>query len=158
MSPLNDRIAPRRPSTIEELDALTGVELGPTAGCIVDQQRIDEFAAATGDSQWIHTDVERATAELGSTIAHGMLTLSLGVKFLAELISFDGFERTINYGFEKVRFPETVPVGSELSMRAVITHVAVVDGGAQAAITQTIERPDAAKPVCVAQALARFYL
>src|SRR3954452_8284421 len=87
-------VQPVHPKTIEELSALVGVELGPTAWLAVDQARIDEFASATGDAQWIHVDAQRAGDELGSTIAHGLLTLSLGVKFLGELVSFDGFERT----------------------------------------------------------------
>ena len=157
-SPDREPSEPLRPSSLQELSALVGVELGPTRWKVVDQERIDAFARDIEDLQWIHVDVARATAERGSTIAHGMLTLSLGTSFTTELIAFDNFERAVNYGFEKVRFPEIVPVDARIRMRACIADVAAVDGGAQARVVQTFEREDVAKPVCVAQALIRFYV
>jgi acyl dehydratase len=94
---------------------------------------------------------------LGSTIAHGLLTLSLAPAFMEELMAFDGFAHALNYGYEKVRFPAPVPVGSRVRMRAAITDVAEVPGGAQVTTTQTIEREGGDKPVLVAQSVARFY-
>jgi acyl dehydratase len=147
----------RRPSTAAELRALQGTELGPTAWHDVPQERIDAFAAATGDHQWIHVDPERAAASpLGSTIAHGLLTLSLGPAFMEELIAFDGFAHSLNYGYGKVRFPAPVPVGSRVRMRATISDVADVDGGVQITTTQVFEVEGASTPECVAESLGRF--
>jgi acyl dehydratase len=149
---------PVRPTTVAELGALVGAELGPTAWYDVTQERIDAFAAATGDHQWIHVDPARAAeSPLGTTIAHGLLTLSLGPKFMEALMAFDGFAHSLNYGYEKVRFPAPVPVGSRLRMRATITDVSDVPGGAQVTTTQTIEVEGGGKPVCVAQSIGRFY-
>jgi acyl dehydratase len=147
-----------RPTTIADLRALEGTELGPTAWLEVGQDRIDAFADVTGDHQWIHVDPERAAASpMGSTIAHGLLTLSLAPAFMEELMAFDGFAHALNYGYEKVRFPAPVPVGSRLRMRATITDVSEVPGGAQVTTTQTVEREGGDKPVLVAQSVARFY-
>jgi acyl dehydratase len=149
---------PVRPTTVAELRALVGAELGPTAWYDVTQERIDAFAAATGDHQWIHVDPARAAeSPLGTTIAHGLLTLSLGPHFMEALMAFDGFAHSLNYGYEKVRFPAPVPVGSRLRMRATITDVSDVPGGAQVTTTQTIEVEGGGKPVCVAQSIGRFY-
>ncbi len=146
-----------RPSTAAELRALQGTELGPTAWYEVTQERIDAFAQATGDHQWIHVDPERAAASpLGSTIAHGLFTLSLGPAFMEDLIAFDGFAHSLNYGYGKVRFPAPVPVGSRLRMRATISDVADVSGGVQVTTTQVFEIEGGAKPVCVAESLGRF--
>ncbi len=94
---------------------------------------------------------------MGSTIAHGLLTLSLAPAFMEALMAFDGFAHALNYGYDKVRFPAPVPVGSRLRMRATITEVAEIPGGAQVTTTQTIEREGGDKPVCVARSVARFY-
>lgn len=152
---MSTQVAPR---SLADLRELVGRELGPTGWHEVSQKRIDEFAAATEDFQWIHVDVDRAASgPLGTTIAHGLYTLSLGPKFTMELISFDGFERTINYGFDRVRFPAPVPSGSRLRMRLAVTDLSEVEGGAQVVMTETFECEGIAKPVCVATALARFY-
>jgi acyl dehydratase len=147
-----------RPASVADLKELVGRELGPTEWVEVGQDKIDAFAAVTGDHQWIHVDPERAAeSPLGSTIAHGLLTLSLGPAFMEALMSFGGFAHALNYGYEKVRFPAPVPVGSRLRMRAVVADVSEVTGGAQVTMTQTIEREGGDKPVLVAQAVARFY-
>jgi acyl dehydratase len=147
-----------RPTSVADLRALEGTELGPTAWVEVGQDKIDAFAEVTGDHQWIHVDPERAAASpIGSTIAHGLLTLSLAPALMEELMAYDGFAHALNYGYDKVRFPAPVPVGSRLRLRATITEVAEVPGGAQVTTTQTIEREGADKPVLVAQSVARFY-
>ncbi len=147
-----------RPASIADLRALQGTELGPTDWLDITQDMIDAFAQVTGDHQWIHVDPERAAASpMGSTIAHGLLTLSLAPAFMEALMAFDGFAHALNYGYDKVRFPAPVPVGSRLRMRATITEVAEIPGGAQVTTTQTIEREGGDKPVCVAQSVARFY-
>ena len=147
-----------RPASVADLKALAGAELGPTEWLEVGQDKIDAFAEVTGDHQWIHVDPERAKeSPLGTTIAHGLLTLSLGPAFMEALMSFEGFAHALNYGYEKVRFPAPVPVGSRLRMRAVVADVSEVPGGAQVTMTQTIEREGGDKPVLVAQAVARFY-
>jgi acyl dehydratase len=148
---------PVRPRSVADLLALRGRELGPTAWLPVTQERIDAFAGATDDRQWIHVDPERAAASpLGTTIAHGLLTLSLGPALVAQLIAFDGFAHSLNYGYDKVRFPAPVPAGSRVRMRATITAVDAVPGGCQVTTTQTIEREGGDKPVCVAASIGRF--
>jgi acyl dehydratase len=147
-----------RPSSVADLRALEGTELGPTEWVQITQDTIDAFAQVTGDHQWIHVDPERAAASpIGSTIAHGLLTLSLAPAFMEALMSFEGFAHALNYGYEKVRFPAPVPVGSRVRMRAQVVDVADVPGGAQVTTTQTIEVEGGEKPVCVAQSVARFY-
>ena len=147
-----------RPATVAELHALQGTELGPSRWIEVTQAKIDAFAELTGDHQWIHVDPERAASSpMGSTIAHGLLTLSLAPAFMEELMDFGAFAHGLNYGYEKVRFPAPVPVGSRLRMRATVVAVEDVPGGAQATIAQTLEVEGGTKPVCVAQAVARFY-
>ena len=94
---------------------------------------------------------------MGSTIAHGLLTLSLAPAFMEALMAFDGFAHALNYGYDKGRFPGPVPVGSRVRMRAQVVAVVDVPGGAQVTTTQTIEREGADKPVCVAQSVGRFY-
>jgi acyl dehydratase len=134
-----------------------GSELGCTDWLVVDQARIDQFAGATGDQQWIHTDVERAASgPFGGTIAHGLLTLSLLPVFLHELYEVRGVRMAINYGFNKVRFVTPVPVGSKLRGRATIREVATVPGGVQAKLAVTIELDGAAKPACVAESVVRY--
>lgn len=150
-------VADARPSNVAELVAREGEVLGPTDWYEVTQVRIDAFAEATRDFQWIHTDPARAAASpLGSTIAHGLLTLSLGPKFTMELIDFGGFGHSLNYGYDRVRFPAPVPVGSWLRMRLLVAAIEDVRGGVQVTLRQTFERRGAERPVCVADALARF--
>ncbi|GAA4690997.1 MaoC family dehydratase [Pseudonocardia yuanmonensis] len=151
-------MGPLRPTTVEELRALVGVELGPTPWRTVSQGAIDAFARVTDDHQWIHVDPARAAASrFGSTIAHGLYTLSLGPALLGELMSFDGFAPTLNYGYEKVRFPAPSPVGSRVRMRAVIQSVDRVGADTAHVLTETIFESDAGqKPVCVAVQVSRF--
>ncbi len=149
--------SPHRPTSVADLRELQGTELGPTAWFDITQERVDAFAELTGDRQWIHTDPERAGAsELGGTIGHGLFTLSLGPAFMEELMAFDGFEKSLNYGYGKVRFPSPLPVGSRIRMRATITAVDEVPGGAQVTTTQAFEREGQDKPVCVAESIGRF--
>jgi acyl dehydratase len=149
--------APARPGSLAELRALVDVELGPGPWLDVTQERIDAFARATEDFQWIHVDPERAAATpLGTTIAHGLLTLSLGPVLMSGLLRLDAFDRRLNYGYDKVRFPAPVPAGSRLRMRATIVSVDEVPGGSQITTRQTIEREGGDKPVCVAVAVARL--
>ncbi|WP_367325900.1 MaoC family dehydratase [Streptomyces sp. HUAS ZL42] len=147
-----------RPTTVDELVALVGRELGPTAWHPLTQPQIDTFADVTGDHQWIHVDVERAAAgPFGTTIGHGLFTLALGPAFMEELMAFDGFAHSLNYGYNKVRFPHPRPVGSKVRMRATITDVTPIgDGSAQITTTQYFEVEGVEKPVCVAESIGRF--
>lgn len=136
------------------LAELVGVELGPTAWIEVSQERIDAFAAATDDPQWIHVDPERAASEspFGGTIAHGFLTLSLCVPMLDELLP-PGGRMTVNYGANRVRFPAAVPSGSRVRGRFRVVSVEEVPLGERATIEATVECESVDKPVCVAELL-----
>jgi acyl dehydratase len=124
----------------------------------ITQARIDEFARATDDPQWIHTDpVRAAEGPFGATIAHGFLTLSLVVPLFEQALpTLDGYRLSVNYGLNRVRFPAPVPVGSRVRARFVVEDVEEVSGGEQARVAATIEREGQEKPVCVAEALFRF--
>jgi acyl dehydratase len=124
----------------------------------IEQARIDEFARATDDPQWIHTDPERAAAgPFGTTIAHGFLTLSLVVPLFEQALpALDGYAMTLNYGLNRVRFTSPVPVGSRIRGRFRIEEIEDVTGGKQARVAATIEREGQEKPACVAEALFRF--
>jgi acyl dehydratase len=142
---------------ISELIAGAGGELGTTDWVTVDQERINTFADATGDHQWIHVDTEKAAAgPFGGTIAHGMLTLSLLPSFTSQLYWVDGVTMAINYGLNKVRFPAPVPAGSRLRATSRITAVTKLDGAAQAELSTTIEIEGVAKPACVAESIVRY--
>lgn len=125
----------------------------------VAQERIDRFAEATDDPQWIHVDPERAAAgPFGTTIAHGFLTLSLVVPLFEEALpELDGYALTVNYGLNRVRFTAPVPSGSRIRGRFRIVAVEDVPGGEQLRVDVTIEREGEEKPACVAEALFRFY-
>ena len=143
---------------LDELNAHIGQELGVSGWYEVTQETIDRFAEVTEDFQWIHVDVERAKqTPFGGTIAHGLFTLSLGPKFSYEIVDVQGFAFGMNYGYGKVRFPAPLPIGSRVRMRATLTAVDEVPGGAQFTITQTFEREGHEKPVCVAESLARAF-
>ena len=145
-------------SGIDELRAKVGDELGVSEWHQVTQEEIDAFADATGDHQWIHVDPERATqTPFGSTIAHGLYTLSLGPRFTFAMFTIEGFAFGLNYGYNKVRFPAPLPVDSRVRMRATLSSVDDVPGGVQLTITQTFEREGEEKPVCVAEQLVRLY-
>jgi acyl dehydratase len=139
---------------LEGLNASVGRELGASDWRLISQPEIDAFADVTGDHQWIHVDVERASqSEFAGTIAHGYFTLSLGPAIAAELYTFVGFSHALNYGLEKVRFPAPMPVGGRLRMRAQLSRVRELEGAVQVMITQTFEREGSEKPVCVAEQL-----
>ena len=147
---------PVRPASYDELTALIGRELGPTEWHEVTQERVNAFADATGDHQWIHVDPERAASSpLGGTIAHGLYSLSLGPALSATLLRFDSFAHSLNYGYNKVRFPAPVPVGSRIRMRATVTAAEQVGGGIQVTMTQVVEREGSDKPVVVSESVAR---
>lgn len=137
---------------------LAGQDLGWTDWFEITQNRIDVFADATDDHQWIHIDpVRAAEGPFGSPIAHGFLTLSLAVKFWSELCEVEGVSTKVNYGLDKVRFVSPVHVGSRVRMNAVVVDVIEVPGGHQIAVDQTIEAEGGHKPSVVARGLYRFY-
>jgi len=142
---------------IDELTAAVGEELGTSDWLTVDQERINTFADATGDHQWIHVDAEQAAAgPFGAPIAHGFLTLSLLSAFQPQIFRVDGVAMVINYGLNKVRFPAPVRVGSRIRARTRLAAVKPLDGGAQAELTTTIEIENADKPACVAESVTRY--
>jgi acyl dehydratase len=144
---------------VAELRLAEGEDLGASDWVVIDQERINEFAKATGDYQWIHVDPERAAAgPFGSAIAHGMLTLSLVPVLAAQVYRVEGARHGVNYGFGKVRFPAPVPAGSKVRGLVTLVSVTDVDGGVQVAARVTVEREGTAKPVCVAEPISRFYL
>jgi 3-oxocholest-4-en-26-oate---CoA ligase len=151
--------APIQVTGIDGVKSLVGRQLGPSDWEEVTQQRVDLFADATGDHQWIHVDPQRAAAgPYGGTIAHGYLTLSLIPYFLPKILRIDGFSAGINYGCDRVRFPAPVPVGSKLRCSAAVREVTDVPGGVQLALTVTLEVEGQEKPSCVANTLARYLL
>lgn len=140
----------------ETLPRLVGQALGPGEWVEVTQDRIDEFARASGDHQWIHVDVERAKAgPYGTTIAHGLLTLSMIGVLNQGMFKFDGFKMGLNYGYEKIRFPSPVPVGSRLRVAAKILSFEPVGQMFQTIIEYNVEREGSDKPACVAQMIFR---
>ncbi|MDJ0344544.1 MaoC family dehydratase [Streptomyces sp. H10-C2] len=146
-------------ASLDDLRAAVGEQLGTTGWLEIDQKRIDGFAEATGDHQWIHVDPEKAAnGPFGTTIAHGYLTLSLIPSFTPDLFRVEGVKMGVNYGVNKARFPAPVPVGSRLRATAQIMEVTEVGGGVQLVTKVTIEREGGDKPVCVAETVARFYL
>ncbi|WP_030542231.1 MaoC family dehydratase [Streptomyces albus] len=150
---------PRVFASLDELKSAVGEELGHSDWLEIDQKRIDLFAEATGDHQWIHVDPEKAAAgPFGTTIAHGYLTLSLLPVLVPQLMRVEGVRMGINYGSNKVRFPSPVPVGSRLRATGRIAEVSEVAGGVQLAAVITVEREGGDKPVCVAESVTRFYL
>jgi acyl dehydratase len=136
-----------------------GDTYGPSDWLELTQERIDQFAEATGDDQWIHVDPERAAqGPFGTTIAHGFLTLSLLVKFQNETRPERGeYRMGINYGLNKVRFPAPVPVGSRIRAHFEVLEVTDVEGGIQVVVKGTVEREGEEKPVCVAEMVSRHY-
>ena len=136
--------------------AAVGEDLGFSEWHAVDQRRIDLFARATSDFQWIHVDPDRARkGPFGGTIAHGYLTLSLVPLLMAEVIDFTNVKMTINYGVDRVRFPAPVPSGSQVRASVLLSSASAVDSGVQAAFRVTVESDAAPKPVCVADAVIR---
>jgi acyl dehydratase len=144
--------------SLDELRAAVGTTLGTSGWFEVTQDRVDLFADATGDHQWIHVDVERATREspFGGPIAHGYLTLSLTNLVMPEVIEVRGVSLGINYGTGKVRFPAPVPVGSRVRGTAELTSCDDVAGGVQTTIVITMEVEGGTKPACVVESLSRW--
>jgi acyl dehydratase len=144
--------------TLAELAPLVGQDLGASSWVQIDQHRIDTFADATGDHQWIHTDPVRAKdGPFGTTIAHGYLTLSLLIPMWTEILDVREARTKVNYGLGKVRFPAPVPVGSKVRTTATLAAVDELDGGVQVTVDAVIELDGGAKPACVAQPIFRFY-
>jgi acyl dehydratase len=138
--------------SLAEIDAAVGEELGPTEWMTISQDRVNTFAEATGDHQWIHVDVSRAASgPFGGTIAHGYLTLSLLPVFASQLFHIETMGAKLNYGVNKVRFPHPVPVGSSIRATATIAEVSDVPAGKQLITRYVIEIEDVAKPACVAE-------
>ncbi|MER5181196.1 MaoC family dehydratase [Streptomyces sp. NPDC002896] len=145
-------------SGLDELKKLAGGELGTSEWITVSQERINGFADATGDHQWIHTDPERAKeGPFGGPIAHGYLTLSLFIPLFTELLEVEGVTTKVNYGLNKVRFPSPVPAGSRIRLVARLAEVDEIAGGVQVTVDGTIEIEGGTKPACVLQSVSRFY-
>jgi acyl dehydratase len=141
---------------LADLAALLGRVIGTSGWVEVDQARIDQFADATGDHQWIHVDPVRAAAgPFGATVAHGFLTLSLLPRLAAGAFRIADTRMGLNYGLDRVRFPSPVPVGSRLRAVCVLDRHEPIEGGAQLTMTVTIEREGGAKPACVAAWVTR---
>jgi acyl dehydratase len=143
----------------ETLPGLVGSTLGPGEWMEVTQERVNQFAEASGDHQWIHVDTERAAnGPFGTTIAHGLLTLSMISALNQGMITFVGFKMGVNYGYEKIRFPSPVPVGSRLRAKGKILSYEPAGKTMQTVIEWTVEREGAEKPVCIAQMIFRHTL
>lgn len=143
---------------LDELKKLAGSDLGASEWIEVTQERINTFADATGDHQWIHCDPEKAAqGPFGAPIAHGYLTLSLFIPLFTELLNVQGVTTKVNYGLNKVRFPSPVKVGSRIRLVGKLASVEDVPGGVQITVDGTIEIEGGAKPAAVLQSLARFY-
>jgi acyl dehydratase len=148
----------KRFDTLAELQTLVGQELGASDWIVVDQQRINLFADATGDHQWIHVDPVRAAAgPFGTTVAHGFLTLSLLPEMSASAFAIDDAKMGVNYGLNRVRFPSPVPVNSRLRGHFKLVSFEPIKGGAQMVVEVTMEREGSDKPVCVAESIARRF-
>ena len=144
--------------TVEDLKAAVGTVVGHSDWVTVDQERINTFADATGDHQWIHIDPERAAqGPYGTTIAHGYLTLSLIPMLSADVVKVKGARMGVNYGLNKVRFPAPVPAGSKVRATFELLSVEDVEGGVQVVSRVTVEREGGDKPVCVAETVSRSY-
>ena len=143
---------------LHDLQALVGQEIGVSDWTLVDQTRIDRFAEATGDHQWIHIDPARAAAgPFGNTIAHGFLTLSLLPLMSETGFAVDDVRMGVNYGLNRVRFPAPVAVGSRLRGHFRLVAYEPLEGGAQLTVEVTMEREGSNKPVCVAESVSRRY-
>jgi acyl dehydratase len=143
---------------LDELKALAGKDLGHSSWLEITQERVNTFAEATGDHQWIHVDVARAAAgPFGAPIAHGYLTLSLVIPLFGEILKVEGIKMGVNYGLEKVRFPHPVPVGSKIRLNAKVVSVEDVPGGTQTTFDFIVEIDGVDKPACVARPVYRQY-
>jgi len=143
--------------SLQDFVDAAGAELGTTDWLEIDQERVNKFADATGDHQWIHVDVERAAAgPFRGTIAHGLLTLSLLPELMHALYRVDQVSMAVNYGFNKVRFISPVPVGAKIRASSSIVDVQTVPGGAQGVLSTTIEIDGSDKPACIIESIVRY--
>jgi acyl dehydratase len=149
----------REIASLAELKALVGQEVAVSDWVEISQERVNQFAEATGDHQWIHLDVERCKREspYGGPIAHGYLTLSLLPMLMQNSVRMTDVRMGVNYGLNKVRFPAPVPVGSKVRSRTTVVSVEDIAGGAQVTWLVTVEREGGDKPVCVAESISRRY-
>ena len=151
-------MSPRNINGADELKGLIGEHLGYSPYVSISQEQVNQFADATGDHQWIHIDVERATSgPFGAPIAHGYLTLSLGPALYPQVVSIGGFSMGVNYGTNKVRFMSPVKVGSNLRLGVKLLDVTDISGGIQSTMEFTFECEGADKPSCVAEVVFRSY-
>ncbi|MGE2692018.1 MaoC family dehydratase [Mycolicibacterium pulveris] len=142
---------------LDELVAAEGTELGPTDWLEISQERVNLFADATDDHQWIHVDPKRAAdGPFGGTIAHGLLTLSLIPRFMHQLYTVGNIAMAINYGYNKVRFITPVKVGAKVRARAELSKVDQLDGAVQSTMTTTVEIEGSEKPAAVAESIVRY--
>lgn len=147
-------------SEIAELKQHVGTDLGTSEWIVVDQERIDTFARATGDHQWIHVDVDRAGAEspFGGTVAHGYLTVSLAAGLLPTLLTVERCSRIVNYGIDKLRMKEPVPAGSRLRVGGTLQHVREISGGgARVTFAVKWEVEGARRPVCTGEVVYVYF-
>jgi acyl dehydratase len=144
-------------TTMAELPSLKGQELGTSPWIEITQERVNTFADATDDHQWIHVDVERAKQEspFGGPVAHGFLTLSLLSPLWSQVLTVTDATTVVNYGLNKVRFPSPVPVGGKIRLTATLTDVAEAKGGLQVTVSAVIELEGSDKPACVAELILR---
>ncbi len=149
----------REIATLDELKSLVGQEIAVSDWVQISQERVNQFAEATGDYQWIHLDVERCKREspFGGPIAHGYLTLSLLPMLMQNSVRMTDVRMGVNYGLNKVRFPAPVPVGSKVRSRTTVLSVEDIEGGAQVTWLVTVEREGGDKLVCVAESISRRY-
>lgn len=144
---------------VEGLKAAVGEHLGYSDYVEITQDRVNTFADATGDHQWIHVDVERAkSGPFGGPIAHGYLTLSLGPMLYPTVVRIEGFSMGVNYGANKIRFPSPVPVGAKIRLGVTLLEVEEIAGGVQMTMGFTFECEGAPKPSCVAEIIFRSYV
>ncbi|MEY3265846.1 MAG: MaoC family dehydratase [Ilumatobacteraceae bacterium] len=151
-------MAPRHIESIDALKGLIGEHLGYSEYMLISQERVNQFAEATGDHQWIHIDVEKANAgPFGGPIAHGYLTLSLGPVFLPQIFSVGGIAMGVNYGANKVRFVSPVKVGSNLRAGVKVLSVDDTPGGARVTLETTFECEGSTKPSCIAEVIFQYF-
>lgn len=150
-------MASPRVVSFDTLESLVGEEVGVSDWVVIDQDRVNLFADATGDHQWIHVDVERATKEIGHPIAHGFLTLSLLPLLSPQVLKVEGVSRGINYGANKVRFTNMVPVGSRVRLRQTCMSVEPKSGGKQMISQNTIEIEGQDRPAMVSENISVLY-
>ena len=142
---------------LNEFAAAQGSQLGPTEWMEISQDRVNLFADATDDHQWIHVDPARAAdGPFGGTIAHGLLTLSLLPHFSHDLYRVEGITLAVNYGYNKVRFITPVKVGAKIRARGEVSEIKQLDGAVQATTTITVEIEDSEKPAAVAESIVRY--